>query len=447
MSFDADYDVPLEPSTLVDPASAAEAPRLRRLVVIEGPDRGRTFELDPFSPTRMLLGTSPSCEIRLADPVVSRRHLAFEPAGNRFRLKDLGSTNGSFLDGVSFVEAFARGGETLRCGRTALSLEVDDVAIGAAAEIPLARSFGRMIGGSLAMRRLYPLCRRLAGSDVPVIIEGETGTGKEELAEALHEEGPRSSGPFVVFDCTAVSPQLIEAELFGHERGAFTGAVASRAGYFEQASGGTLLIDEIGDMDLPLQAKLLRVIDRGALRRVGGDKTIQVDVRVLCATRRDLDREIAAGRFRDDLFHRLAVARVELPPLRSRTGDVSLLAAHFATSMRASEALTPAVLARFEAYDWPGNVRELRNAVARVVALGDEASAPVSARGKNPGTLEELCTSKLPFAVARRRVIEEFERRYVQSVLAEHDGNVAEAARASGIALRYFQLVRARRTR
>src|SRR5688572_6606778 len=160
------------------------------------------------------------------------------------------------------------------------------------------------------MRRLYPLCTRLAATRVSVLIEGETGTGKEVLAESLHEVGG-SKGPFIVFDCTAVSPGLVEAELFGHERGAFTGAVHSRAGVFEQAHGGTLFIDEIGDLELTLQPKLLRAIDRGEIRRVGGTQVIKVDLRILAATRRDLDREVAAGRFRDDLFHRLAIARIE----------------------------------------------------------------------------------------------------------------------------------------
>jgi DNA-binding NtrC family response regulator len=301
------------------------------------------------------------------------------------------------------------------------------------------------------MRRLYPLCERIAKARVPVIIEGETGTGKEVLAESLHEVGA-SKGPFVVFDCTAVSPSLMEAELFGHERGAFTGAVTSRAGVFEEANGGTLFIDEIGDLELALQAKLLRVLDRGELRRVGGTKTIKVDVRVLSATRRDLDKAVAAGRFRDDLFHRLAVARIELPPLRDREDDVLLLARHFATEMTGStDVLTPELLSRFTDYAWPGNVRELRNAVARFIALGetDEAtrwpSGPTSTRvPAGNDWLEEILATQPSFAIARRIVVGEFERRYVEKILAAHDGNVAHAARSSGLALRYFRIVKAR---
>jgi DNA-binding NtrC family response regulator len=297
------------------------------------------------------------------------------------------------------------------------------------------------------MRRLHPLCARLALTNVPVLIEGETGTGKELLAEALHEEGPRAAGPFVVFDCTAVQPTLVESELFGHERGAFTGAVATRKGVFEQAHGGTLLIDEIGDLDSRMQPKLLRAIERSEVRRVGGDRPIRVDVRLLCATRRALDHEVQAGRFRDDLFHRLAVARIELPPLRRRTGDVVLLARAFCEAMGGTEESLPDdVLARWEEHPWPGNVRELRNAVARRIALGDLAASAAGAGSASGviGVLEGIIAEHLPYGTARRRVLEEFERRYVEKVLAEHDGNVLRAAAASGVARRHFQRVKGR---
>jgi two-component system response regulator HydG len=439
-------------STVARPLEELDAPQLRRVAIIEGPDVGREFELDPNKPSRILLGTSEICDLRLTDPTVSRRHAAFEATGKRYRLTDLQSTNGTFVDGVRVVEAFVRGGEVVRCGSTAMRLEVD-----AAAPPPTLASgirFGSTLGASVAMRRLYPFCERLATSRVPLVIEGETGTGKEVLAESLHEvSGAR--GPFVVFDCTTVTASLLEAELFGHERGAFTGATAARAGVFEEASGGTLFIDEIGDLDLALQAKLLRALDRGEVRRVGGPKWIKVDVRVITATRRDLDRAVATGRFRDDLFHRLAVARIELPPLRARHGDVPLLARHFASELSGDPDLVEAEIeARFPDYNWPGNVRELRNAVARYVALGDEGQPPLRpseavAAQTRDGTgaaewLDALLSAGMPFSLARRRVVEEFQRRYVARVLAEHNGNVTHAARASGLGLRYFRLVKAR---
>jgi two-component system, NtrC family, response regulator HydG len=429
--------------------SLAETPRIARVAVLGGPDEGKLFPLDQNAALRILLGTSPACQIRLTDPTVSRRHCSFESAGDRWKISDFGSTNGTSVNGVSVVEAFVGGDETVRVGSTTLRLEADVVP--EPAPLPSAMRFGRVMGASVAMRRLYPLCEQIAGSSFPVIIEGETGTGKEALAESLHEAGP--GGPFVVFDCTTVSPTLAESELFGHERGAFTGAVGSRPGVFEEANGGTLLIDEIGDLDLALQAKLLRVVDRGELRRVGGTKSIKVKVRVLAATRRDLDKAIAAGRFRDDLFHRLAVARIELPPLRERHGDVPILARHFATEMGGSPtALPPEIIARFNDYSWPGNIRELRNAIARFLALGDAnlqsrraESLPPTRRVEGADWLDAILATAPAFALARRRALDEFERRYVERILEAHGGNVSHAARASGLALRYFRLVKARR--
>ncbi|NUP13917.1 MAG: sigma 54-dependent Fis family transcriptional regulator [Polyangiaceae bacterium] len=422
------------------------------LLVIEGPDAGRTFVLPA---DRVLVGTSPACAFRLADGTVSRRHLALEPAGVRIRVMDLGSTNGTYVDGIAVTDAFLRGGEVIRCGSTAFRVEPKVTP----AESPLgsAMRFGTTIGASPAMRRIYPLCERLAKARIPVLIEGETGTGKEVLAESLHQESGLS-GPFVVFDCTAVSPSIVEAELFGHERGAFTGADKARPGVFEQAHGGTLFIDEIGDLDLHLQPKLLRAIDRSEIRRVGGQKTIAVNTRILAATRRNLDKEVEAGRFRDDLFHRLAVGRVELPPLRRREGDAALLCRYFTRAMGGDEA--SATLPGFDGYAWPGNVRELKNAIARRIALGDQAlaaevpqdtGADVAAAGTSQrdvagmdAWIDKLVTEGMPYPIARRRMLEEFERAFVTKVLDMHDGNVSKAAEASGIARRYFHMIKSR---
>jgi transcriptional regulator with GAF, ATPase, and Fis domain len=298
-----------------------------------------------------------------------------------------------------------------------------------------------------------------------VIIEGETGTGKEVLAESIHECGPRSAGPFVVFDCTAVPPNLVESELFGHERGAFTGASSARKGVFEEASGGTLFIDEIGDLDLQLQSKLLRAVERSEIRRVGTTRWLRLDTRILCATRRDLDHEVQEGRFRDDLLHRLAVGRIELPPLRARTGDVPMLVEHFFKELGADAAdLPPAMLARWSEDPWPGNVRELRNAIARHVTLGDlqldeeeselaagrerheEASSPGADAGQGGplDAIDRVLAQNLPLLRSRRLVVSEFERRYIRRVLEAHGGNVLRAAKASGIARRYFQKIRSR---
>jgi DNA-binding NtrC family response regulator len=440
---------PAELSTLARPLfRPTDASTDFVLTVVEGAERGRTFTVAGSQPNRTLLGSGPACELQLHDREVSRRHAALEPAGRRLRITDLGSTNGTFVDGVAIVEAFLRGGEIVRLGSTALQLDCGPAAAHPA--LPSRTSFGRLVGASTEMRRLYPLCERLATSTVTVVIEGETGTGKEVLAEALHEQGPRASGPFVVFDCTAVPSTLLESELFGHERGAFTGATSTRKGVFEQAHGGTLLIDEIGDLDLPLQPKLLRAIERGEVRRVGGDRPIRVDVRLLAATRRDLDREVQAGRFRDDLFHRLAVARIELPPLRHRAGDVQVLAKHFWRALGGQvEELPGDLLLRWEDDPWRGNVRELRNTVARRLALGELAQTVPAAHGDDPlpdggDFLEGILRLGLPLIEARQRMIEEFERRYIDHTMDRHGGSVGKAATAAGVAKRHFQRIKAR---
>jgi DNA-binding NtrC family response regulator len=444
-----DSDVPTELQTSVE-TPFATTPTFE-LVVLEGPDKGKTFRLDASQPSRVLVGQSPACELRLVDPLVSRRHAAFDISESELHFVDLGSTNRTYAGGLAIVDAYLRGGEVLRMGNTVL--RVDRFEDATTVPVSGATRFGRVVGASLEMRRLYPLCERIAASHIPVIIEGETGTGKEVLAESLHEAGPRAAGPFMVFDCTAVPPNLVESELFGHERGAFTGAVTTRKGVFEQAHGGTLFIDEIGDLDIALQPKLLRAIERSEVRRVGGDRWIPVDVRILSATRRDLDKEIQAGRFRDDLFFRLAVARIELPPLRARKGDVTVLTHHFWKELGGREGAMPfEMLLQYEEYSWPGNVRELYNSVARRLALGEVESPPRSipppALDAQPPVgkdfIEQVLAMNLSLPSARQRVIEELERRYVERIVAMHGGNVSRAAAASGLAHRYFQKLRAK---
>ncbi len=455
-------DTPPEEVTKAVQAAGSDpsaGPTSFRLLVVEGFDAGRDLCIHGSEASRLLVGKGPTADLKLVDPTVSRRHVALEIESGRLRITDLGSTNGTRLDGHEIVDAYARGGELLRVGST--SLRVERVAQVAAIEpAPSGSPFARVIGASSAMRRLYPLCERLAASAVPVIIEGETGTGKESLAEALHEAGPRAAFPFVVFDCTAVAASLVESELFGHERGAFTGAETARKGLFELAEGGTLLIDEIGDLDPSLQPKLLRAVERSEIRRVGGAKTIRCNVRFLAATRRDLEREVQRGRFRDDLFHRLAVARVELPPLRKRREDIPLLARHFWSSLGgAAEGPPSEILDAWADMPWPGNVRELRNAVARRIALGELDRSLVGSPG-SPGQtsaagspdpdvahaeFERVIEMDLPYPKARRMVLESFIHRYVARALAARGGNVGAAAAASGIARRYFQLLRERR--
>jgi DNA-binding NtrC family response regulator len=277
-----------------------------------------------------------------------------------------------------------------------------------------------------------------------VLVTGESGTGKELVARALHAAGPRARRPFVALNCAALPAELAEAELFGHVRGAFTGAVHDRAGLFEAADGGTLFLDEIGDMPLGLQAKLLRVLEAGEVTRVGATRPVAVDVRVVAATHRGLDALVAAGRFRDDLRYRVAVLTVELPPLRERREDVPALAAHFLAHFAERHAVPPRPLAddarrALLAHDWPGNVRELRNAIERALLLADgdaiaAADLPAEVRGSTaPLRPAEAAAADLPFVEARRRALDAFDRAFLAAALERHGGNVSAAARVLGL--------------
>jgi two-component system response regulator HydG len=441
-------------STIVRPKSEGDAKALPNFAVVvrSGPDKGKTFHFDHSKPARIFIGTSPACELRVSDPTVSRRHASLELAEDALRITDMLSTNGTHANGIQVMQAYLRGGEEVRVGGSTIVVQrLNEEASPLSQEM----RFGKMIGASEEMRRLYPLCARLAAADIPVIIEGETGTGKEVLAEALHDMSPRAQAPFIVFDCTAVPPNLIESALFGHERGSFTGATSARKGVFEDANGGTLLIDEIGELDISLQPKLLRVLERSEVQRVGGNGWTRVDVRVLAATRRDLDREVTAGRFRDDLFFRLSVGRIELPALRNRRGDIPLLARHFWRALGGEDTpMPPGILERFADYAWPGNVRELHNAVMRALALGEVSLAgeglektkdsAAAAQAGSDAVIDGILALELPLPRAREKLVEAFERRYVERVFQRYGGNVVRAAAASGIARRYFQILRAR---
>jgi two-component system, NtrC family, response regulator GlrR len=311
--------------------------------------------------------------------------------------------------------------------------------------------FGQMVGRSTAIATLFSLLKRAAASEATVLIEGETGTGKEASAEAIHRESRRRGGPFVVVDCGAIPPQLLESELFGYERGAFTGAVQARPGAFEAASGGTILLDEIGELSLDLQPKILRALERKQIKRIGSTAYVPADVRVLAATNRSLRTEVAQGRFRSDLYYRLAVLKILLPPLRDRAGDIPLLIENvldrlgIADSPEASKLLSPEFVAKLASYRWSGNVRQLRNYLERCVALGDTTlpltdtmlpPPPAAAAASNLSQGADAIpfeTFTQPFKEARDAVVSAFERRYLETQLARHDNNVSAAARASRI--------------
>jgi two-component system response regulator HydG len=417
------------------------------VTVVEGPDAGRSITLDPSRPARALVGKSPACDLVLTDVLASRRHAAFETAGLRVSITDLGSTNGTLVNDVAVASAYVTGGEIVRLGASALRV---DARATTATESPMASAFGRLVGNSARMRVVYTIAQRLARAAIPLVIEGETGTGKELLAECIHEAGPRADGPFVVFDGSATPRESAAQVLFGDKR---DGSV----GLFELAHGGTLFVDEVGELDVETQGLLLRAIERGEIRRGGDEQVRRVDVRAIAATSRDVDKLVEEGKLREELFFRLAVGRIELPPLRRRGEDALVLARHFWRRVTGREDLPPSFIERYVGYDWPGNVRELSNTLARLAALGESAALQPSTRSRSRpppfadepegDPFAEVLAADLPFSQARQRIIDVFERAYVARVLAQNGGNVARSAAVSGIARRYFQVLRARQTR
>ena len=305
--------------------------------------------------------------------------------------------------------------------------------------------FGRMIGRSPAMQTVFELLAKAAPSDATILLEGETGTGKEISAEAIHRGSPRAAKPFLVVDCGAMPPHLLESELFGHERGAFTGAVSSRQGVFEAAAGGTVFMDEIGELSIDLQPKLLRVLERREVRRVGTNNHLPVNVRLIAATNRSLREQVAAQKFRSDLYYRLAVVEVKLPPLRERLPDLPLLVEHIVRAFGTVDEATWAnvrntdFLEALSRHSWPGNIRELRNYLERCLALRDFASprsvTDLSAAVSGP---ESAVNIGQPLREAREAWVSSFERRYLEELLRQHENRVSSAARAAGVDRIYF---------
>jgi DNA-binding NtrC family response regulator len=296
--------------------------------------------------------------------------------------------------------------------------------------------FGKLWGRSLAMRRVFAVLERVAPTDAAVVIEGETGTGKDLCAQALHSESRRANEPFVVVDLAGVQPNLIESELFGHVRGAYTGAVNDRAGAFERANGGTLFLDEITALAPELQPRLLRALENRQTKRVGANDYRSFDVRVVAASNKELEGEVAAARFREDLYHRLAVVRVTLPPLRKRLTDLPLLVEKMLESMKRPAHLGPTTLAALQSYSWPGNVRELRNVVERALSLGGDLSELPADVLQRPGVTPKgqlTVQAALPFKEAKERLVAVFERDYIEELMLRCDHNVSKAAREAGI--------------
>jgi transcriptional regulator with GAF, ATPase, and Fis domain len=383
--------------------------------VLDGPDRGARMV---STSDELTIGTAEGVDLRLTDPSVSRHHCTLKVTERGLELRDLGSTNGTYAGDLEVVRGFVRSGARIRAGTSQLGITVlRDQIVHALAP---GDRFGELLGVSPVMRRLYPVLDSCAQSEITVLLHGETGTGKELIAEAIHLASPRRDAPFVVVDCSVLPAQLIESELFGHVRGAFTGADADRTGAFEIASGGTIFLDEIGELALDLQPVLLRALENRTIRRLGTHQQRKIDVRVIAASRRDLRFEVNQRRFRPDLYYRLNVMRIVVPALDEREGDVAVLARHFWRGLRPDRELPEEILAELVRQRWPGNIRELRNAVERIALIGWTAPAPPARRAAY-GQAKELASQL-------------WERTWVKELLVENGYNVSQAARAAQMA-------------
>ncbi len=412
-----------------------------RLEVLEPAAARRAIEL---ASARCAIGSDRTNDLVLEDPTVSRFHCELELGSGVATVRDLSSRNGTIVDGVRVLAAFLRVGSVLALGRAQVRFSPlerwSPMALSDRTELV------GLVGRSNAMRAVFALLERAAASDVTVLLDGETGTGKSGAARAIHSLSSRKAAPFLTVDCGALPAELLESELFGHRKGSFTGATEDRAGVFEAARGGTVFLDEIGELPLELQPKLLRVLEEGEVKRVGTNVYKPVDVRIVAASNRDLREEVNAGRFRTDLFYRVAVVRLSLPPLRKRPDDVEPIATALLRSLGADPSRTPALfapelMARLRAAAWPGNVRELRNHLERCLVFEDAAHPLADDLPNEP--LASSADPRLSFANARRAAIAAFEREYVARLVEHHGGNVGRAAEAAGVDRAYlYRLLR-----
>lgn len=433
---------------LLPPEETRDLISLRKcvLAVTEGPAAKVKFELGKKKTIR--IGKKNDNDIVVNDKTVSRNHVEIETTSDSFLLRDLNSTNGTFINGTRVKEAFLSPGDVISIGNTKIVYQAFDEKV--QMEPSKNTFFGELVGKGKKMRQIFGVLERISPTLATVIIEGETGTGKELVARAIHANSLRKEKPFVVFDCSAIAPNLIESELFGHVKGSFTGAVKDRRGAFEEANTGTIFLDEIGELTLDLQPKLLRALEQREIKRVGSTQAVQLDVRVICATNRNLKKEVQEGRFREDLYYRLSVVKIQLPSLKERLEDIPLivekLLAHarfnkkpdgtFFVSRVEDEALK--ILSR---YQWPGNVRELNNVLERAISfaengvLGGQNMQFVfsEAHHDDEQTVKTDVDTSLPFKEAKQKVVESFEKDYLEDLLHRNQNNVSRAAREAKI--------------
>jgi transcriptional regulator with PAS, ATPase and Fis domain len=419
-------------------SSTAFKVRAVTLRILKGSEQGFTTRIDrPL----FVIGSGQNADLRIADPGVSREHVRILLDISGARLQDT-SKNGTYVGGMRLRDVTLTQDTAITIGGTTIAVTLEPESI----ELPLSDTdrFGDAIGSSTVMRHLFANLERIAGSDLTVLIEGESGVGKDLLARAIHQKSPRYDGPFVVVDCGAIPANLVESELFGHERGAFTGATDARRGMFEEADGGTLFLDEIGELPLDLQPKLLRALEQREVRRVGGRSPRPVNVRVIAATNRRLAEAARTGEFRSDLYYRLAVARVTVPPLRDRTEDILPIAKVILRNLRSDPNVDfPADFASMlAAYPWPGNVRELRNVVERYAVFGSERGLFDRASAVQRSADDDLAS--LTYHEARKIVLDRFEEQYLPRVLERAGGVMSRAAELAGVARPSFYRMMAR---
>jgi transcriptional regulator with GAF, ATPase, and Fis domain len=425
-----------------------------KLVVVRGVERGREFVIGHWGGGGgdiIRIGKSDENDICLPEETVSRVHCEIVRDAKGYLLRDLSSTNGTFLDGAEIREAYIRAGSVISVGMVQLKFTPFEERIEI---LPSEKEqLGELVGRSLKMREIYGLIERIGPTEATVLIEGETGTGKDLVARTIHDLSRRKNAPFVVVDCGSVAGTLIESELFGHEKGSFTGATATRQGAFEMAQGGTVFLDELGELSLDLQPKLLRVLEQREIRRVGGNKTIKVDLRVIAATKRDLIKEVSAGKFREDLYFRLSVVPVRVPALRERKEDLPLLVRSFLERMHAADGETRVgpdeqTLAQLANHDWPGNVRELRNVLERgfyMAPRGDGAPVRLVAVPQTDapaavasGEVAPAFDDNLSYRGNKERFELDFERRYLSWLMQRSQGNISRAAREADMDRKYL---------
>jgi DNA-binding NtrC family response regulator len=413
-----------------------------RVSAIAGPGVGPALAMARVTAT---VGRHPTNDLVLNDRQVSGVHLDLHRVGNRVRVRDNGSTNGTWIGPHRVTEVELAPGGEVTVGSTLLRFDVDGGASPAA--VGSAKSFGKLVGQSTVMRELFALLERVAPKNLSVLIVGETGTGKEEVARAIHEQSRRAAKPFIVIDASALPETLANSLLFGHEKGAFTGAERRAVGPFEAAEGGTVFLDEVGELPASIQAKFLRVLEQRVVTRVGRHEPVAVVVSIVAATHRDLRHEIDSGRFREDLYYRLAQIRIGMPPLRDRLEDIPILCQKLLAGMQEDKQVVLAddSLNHLATQPWPGNVRELRNVLARATALcagGVIRRSDVAGEGFGfRGTREERSALDLSgnFATAKERAIERFESAYLSALVRRCEGNLSRAAREADLARHHLR--------